>query len=161
MTLKTASLLLCLSTFAMADVNPFGRERTDKLTVTSSDGTATLTVSLERIDREKIRRVDKGIGKPPEAWSGNRRLPVDILGHRGTIISSFDLMIDGKKIPVPPRFWNDIGGLELEKVIVNKEPEDDETGWLYHEFTLNSERPHISRSTHGGTVLITWVRPEE
>ena len=36
------------------------------------------------------------------------------------MISSFSLKIDGKKINIPKRFWNDLVGLDLYKVIINK-----------------------------------------
>ena len=158
---KFISLLACLALPVMADVSPFERESVDKLTVTSDDGTAKLTVSLERIDREKIRHVYKGKDQAPEAWIGKRRLPSEILWHRASLISGFELQIDGKNIPVPAQFWNDLAGLKLEKIIINKKPTNDNECWLLDEFTLRSERPQLSRSAHGGTVLITWIRPEE
>ena len=88
---KIVFFITCLNSFSLADVAPFERQRTDKLTVVSFDGTATLTVSLERIDRDKILRIDKGKDKPPEAWFGKRQLPADILWNRTTMIRSFEL----------------------------------------------------------------------
>ena len=144
-----------------ADVHPFESKKTDQLTVTTPDKTVSLTVSLERINREKIREVQKGENEEPEAWLGDRRIPSGVLWHRATLISSFSLTIDGKKISIPARFWNDLPGLDLEKVIINKKIKTENDRWKLQEFTQQCERPHVVRSADGGTVLISWIRPEE
>jgi len=146
---------------ASADVNPFEAERTDKLTVVSADETAQLTVSMERLDREKIKRIDKGRDQEPEAWLGKRQLPSGILWHRSTMIQSFELTIDGKPVKIPARFWNDLPGLDLKKVIINKKLITEAHQWELWNFSQGIARPQISRSANKGTVLITWKRPEE
>lgn len=160
--MKTILIIFLFCTgISLADVEYFERKETDTLTIVSMDESTTLTVSIERIDRDQIREVNKGENKKSEAWFGDQQLPSAILSQRAIIIKSFKLTIDGKNIPVPPRFWNDIAGLNLEQVIVKKKPEHDDNGWLLHEFTQQSERPQISRSANRGTVLISWSRPED
>lgn len=162
MSWKIFTLPLLLSTFAAADVAPLERQKTDVRTVKSFDGSAVLTVSLERFDQNKLRRVDKGKDKDPEVWSGDRRLPSDLLWRTPTMIKSFDLTIDGRKVSVPERFWNDLPGLYLEKVAVNKKPKTEEDKlnlWIFA--TQQCAGPVITRSANGGTVLISWQRPEE
>ncbi|MFK7911239.1 MAG: hypothetical protein AB8F34_11665 [Akkermansiaceae bacterium] len=159
---KILITLLCLGTLAHADVGPFEREKTDKRTVKSFDGSTTLTVSLERFDRKQLRRVDKGRNKEPEVWAGKRQLPSDLLWRTPTMIKSFSLTIDGKKIHVPERFWNDLPGMYLEKVVINKKIKTEEDKIeLWYFSTQQCAGPSITRSANGGTVLISWARPEE
>ena len=101
-----------------ADTDLFESEEINYNSFTSLNKTAVLTVSLERLKRDNIRHIDKG--SEIEAWSGERKLPSDILWRESTMISSFSLKIDGKKINIPKRFWNDLVGLDLYKVIINK-----------------------------------------
>jgi hypothetical protein len=162
MTFKILTTLLCLGTLANADVGPFEREKTDKRTVKSFDETAILSVSLERFDRKQLRRVDKGKDKEPEVWVGKRQLPSDLLWRTPTMIKSFSLTIDGKKIHIPERFWNDLPGMYLEKVVINKKiknGEDEIELWYFS--TQQCAGPVITRSANKGTVLISWKRPEE
>lgn len=162
MTLKTFTAFIFLTTMATADVGPFEREKTDKRTVKSFDGSATLTVSLERFDRKQLRRIDKGEGKEPEVWLGDRQLPSDLLWRTPTMIKSFSLVIDGKNINVPERFWNDLPGMYLEKVIINKKIKTEEDKLELWYFSIRQcAGPSITRSANGGTVLISWKRPEE
>lgn len=145
---------------ALADANPFETKPTNQHTFTSPDKTAVLEVALERIDRDKIRRVEKGEEQPPEAWLGKRKLPEGILWRKPTLISSFSIKIDGKKINIPARFWNDLAGFDLRKVIVNKKPSAEDQ-WKLDEFINGIRNPKISRSRDGGTVMVSWIRPEE
>ncbi len=162
MTCKILTTLACLASFATADVAPFERQKTDKNTVSSFDGSAVLTVTLERFKRDQLRRVDKGEDKAPEVWFGNRKLPMDLLWRTPTMIKSFDLTIDGKKIPIPARFWNDLPGMYMEKVIVNKRLKGHEHEFeLWYFYKNKCGGPKISRSANRGTVLISWGRPEE
>lgn len=165
MTFKTLTTLLYLASFttlARADESRFEKEKTDKRIVKSFDESASLTVKLEYLDRSKILRIDKGKDKAPEVWLGKRRLPTDILWLRPTMINSFCLTIDGKKIHVPERFWNDITGLHLEKMIVNKKiSSDNDKIELWRYSTQQCAGPVITRSANRGTVLISWARPEE
>jgi len=61
-----------------ADVGAFETKEVDQHSFTSPDKTAVLSVSLERIDRAKIRQVDVGENKVSEAWLGKRQLPSDV-----------------------------------------------------------------------------------
>ena len=153
--------ILLLGPIATADVNPFESERTDKLTVVSPDESASLTVTLEEFEIEKLRRVEDREGNVREAWLGSRRLPVDLLWRRPTLISSFELRIDGQRVEVPARFWNDLAGLSLEKLIINRPVKTEEDEWELEEFVRQLPGPRVVRSADGGTVLVTWVRPEE
>lgn len=162
MMMKILPTLLCIGTLAHADVAPFERQKTDRNTVKSFDGSAILTVSLERFNRDQLRRVDKGEDKEPEVWLGKRRLPTDLLWRTPTMIKSFELTIDGKKISIPERFWNDLPGMYMEKVVINKKikTEEDELAlWFFT--TQQCAGPTITRSANKGTVLISWSRPEE
>ena len=94
-----------------SDTDLLESEEINQNSFTSLDKTAVLTVPLERFKRESIRHIDKG--SEIEAWSGERKLPSDILWRESTMISSFSLKIDGKKINISKRFWNDLVGLDL------------------------------------------------
>lgn len=163
-TLALTSLLavsaLCTH-HAAADVGAYEREEVNKNTFTSPDKTAVLTVSMERIDRKQIKQVNMGKNKAPEAWLGKRKLPSDVLWRRATLLSSFSLKIDGKKVNIPERFWNDLVGFNLHKIVVNKKPTNPEEEWELEKFTNSVWNPKVSRSRDGGTVLISWIRPEE
>ena len=154
-------IFAALIPFVQADVEPFETEPTNQLTVQSPDGTSSLTVSLERIDKDKIRRVEKGKEQPPEAWLGKRLLPEGILWRRPTVISAFSIKIDGKEIKIPARFWNDIAGFDLKKIVINKKPTNGEERWELGQFMDQVRNPKITRSRDGGTVMIKWIRPEE
>jgi len=157
----SAVIFAAIIPLAQADVGPFETEPTNQLTVKSPDGTSSLTVSLERIDKKKIRKVEKGKEQPPEAWLGERKLPEGILWRRPTLISDFSIKIDGKQIKIPARFWNDIAGFDLKKIVINKKPTNGEERWKLEEFINQVRNPKISRSRDGGTVMIKWIRPEE
>jgi len=77
------------------------------------------------------------------------------------LISSFSLKIDGKKIDISKRFWNDLVGFNLEAIVINKKPTNPDEEWELEKFTNQVWNPKISRSRDGGTVLISWIRPEE
>lgn len=145
-----------------ADIERFSLEDTDTLTIKSEDGSATLRVSVERLDRDKIKTVEKG--EEFSVWYGKRQMPFDVL-LIPTLIKGFDLTIDGKKVNIPENFWKDIGGFQLRKLIVDpkrpvKTPEDE---FAVEEFLADNDRsfPTLSRTPQGSTILITWVRPEE
>lgn len=153
--------LVASSHIAIADETQFETKDVDQLTATSPDGTATLSVSLERIDRDKIRQVSTGKETPPEAWLGKRKLPSGILWRNNTLISSFSLKLDGKKITIPERFWNDLPGLNLRAVVINKKPATVREEQELEDLTNSLWTPKVSRSRDGSTVLISWIRPEE
>ena len=160
-----STTLLAIAALSMqsvsADVGAFETKEVDQNSFTSPDKTAVLSVSLERIDRDKIRQVDMGKNKAPAAWIRKRQLPEDVLWRRPTMISAFSLKIDGKKIDIPSRFWNDLVGFNLKAIVVNKKPTNKDEQWELEKFTKQVWNPQVSRSRDGGTVLISWIRPEE
>ncbi|MBK1830733.1 hypothetical protein JIN77_08350 [Verrucomicrobiaceae bacterium R5-34] len=148
-------------TLAQADVGAFESEATKQLTVQSPDKTSQLSVTLEHLDRSQIRQVNKGRNQAPEAWVGDRQVPSGVLWRRPTLIRSFTVTIDNKEIKIPARFWNDLAGLELHKIVINRAPRNAQESQELEEFRDSMRNPTISRSRDGGTVMITWVRPEE
>ena len=77
------------------------------------------------------------------------------------LIRRFDLTWDGKAIPIPERFWNDLPDLRLEASTLNPETLKPELRWQAQEFLDRLRQPRVSLSAEGGTVLIECVRPEE
>jgi len=155
-------LVLSLATFSHADLERFTFQETNSLTITSLDGSAILHVEIERLDREKLTITEAQ--EKIIVRQGKRQLPFDVLLHP-TMIKKLQLSIDGKNIPIPKNFWNDIGGLLLQKVTVDPKrpiqtPEDS-----FHLEAFKETSPHraptLSRTPGGSTVLISWVRPEE
>jgi len=157
-----AFLFLIAAVSAEADIERFSMVNTDSLTIISDDGTATLRVAVERIDRDELKTVESE--GEFSVWHGKRRLPFDVM-LIPTMIKNFELTIDGKKVNVPKNFWNDIGGFQLRKLEIDPKrpvttPEDEAALEEFLEGNLRSF-PTISRTPQGSTILITWARPEE
>lgn len=78
-----------------------------------------------------------------------------------TLLTRFDLTWDGKAIPIPERFWNDIGGLMIQTTTVDPAKFKEEKHWEALDFIKGLMRPRLTLSADGGTVLIDWRRPED
>ena len=150
---------LLVSQYCFSDRPLFEAEPLNQYSVTSPDGTTVLNVTLKRFDREKIRQV--GIGQTAEAWLDDQKVPYELLWRKPTMITSLSLKIDDKKITIPERFWNDLIGLDLNEVVINKKPTTPQERINLANFTEYLWNPTVSRSRDGGTALITWIRPEE
>lgn len=145
-----------------ADIERFSLVQTDSLIIKSEDGSASLRVEIERFDRDQLKTTEAG--GDFTVWHGKRQLPFDVL-LIPTMIKSLELTIDGKRVRVPKNFWNDIGGFQLKKLVIDpkrplKTPEDD---FALEGFMEENSRsfPTLSRTPEGSTILITWARSEE
>ena len=155
-----ALLLLQLSMRLGADDDRVEIQEVSELKIELTDERVIFDVSLEILDREEIQ--EKKVGDRWEAWKGKESLPPEVLWMRPTIVRSFSLKIDGEQIDIPARFWNDLAGLSLHTIRLSaKEATPEDLEFLEESLSQPRLRPQVSRSANGGTVLITWARPEE
>jgi hypothetical protein len=77
------------------------------------------------------------------------------------LIRRFDLNWDGKAVPIPERFWNDLPDLRIATSTLKPETLKPELRWKAEEFLERLRQPRVSLSAEGGTVLIEWERGEE
>ena len=154
------SLLMWFSVQVHADEQVVEMFRVDELRIERPGERLVFKVKIERLDRELIEQ--RGPEQRPEAWMKGKQLPTEILWHRPTLIREFSLEVDGKEIEIPAQFWNDLAGFDLmDGRLTPKEPTE-EQWWEFRERLSHPRlRPQVARSAHGGTVLITWARPEE
>lgn len=79
----------------------------------------------------------------------------------GSYVSRFEIIWDGRKIPVPEMFWNDLYGLSLPSLKMLRKPQNDEEMFAVELRDESLLYPKLSLSSTGGTLLISWIRPED
>jgi len=90
----------------------------------------------------------------------NIRMPADFTPG-STYLTKFQLKWDGKEVPIPERFWNDLARLTIMDCKVSPKDVPDKFGWKFHQFLADLQQPRVLRSIEGGTALIEWTRAEE
>jgi hypothetical protein len=78
-----------------------------------------------------------------------------------TLLTRFDLTWDGKAVPIPERFWSDLGGMRIQTSTLDPGKLKGEAHWKAVELLESLKCPRLTLSADGGTVLIEWVRPED
>lgn len=125
-----------------------------------------LSVAIRSFAENELERLEPdGEGKPPRYRHAGKLLP-EGFWPGSTVITRFDLTWGGEAVPIENRFWDDLSGMYLSKLVVPAErpadPEERrEQDFLIYEQRLALRSPSISRSAHGGTALVSWPRPEE
>lgn len=71
------------------------------------DRNVTLRVQIERLNYDEIIEAADG----SRAWRGEK-----VPAYSHTVIRVFSLEWDGQKIRIPKRFWDDLGGLEIQEL---------------------------------------------
>ena len=126
----------------------------------SGEGNLVLQVELIRVPEDEATEVLDEDGNLKHYLYKGKAMPYPF--HPGTtLLTRFDLTWDGKAMNIPERFWNDLPGLRIETSPLDPEKLDPKLQWKAHEFLERLEKPRLSLSAEGGTVLIEWVRPEE
>ncbi len=77
------------------------------------------------------------------------------------LLKRFDLTWDGTAMPIPERFWTDLPGLCLQTSTLDPEKVPTTLHRQATQFLESLYQPRLSLSAEGGTVLISWDRPEE
>jgi hypothetical protein len=95
------------------------------------------------------------------AYHYKDKLTPDYFYPGRTLLTRFDLTWQGKAIPIPERFWNDIGGLWIQTSTVDPSKLEGEAHWKAIEFLESLKCPRLTLSADGGTVLVEWARPED
>lgn len=137
-------------------VNPDGL----KHRAATGDGKITLQVELIRPAESEVTEAkdEKGEFRAYQYKGKDQPYPF----HPGcTLLKRFDLTWDGKAMPIPERFWNDLPGLRIESSTLVPEKVPPELRWKAEQFLQNLLQPRLSLSAEGGTVLIEWDRGEE
>ena len=144
--------------------NFFPTKEVTELTVSDPEHpkAASLSVSIKKLGEADLKIIpSKKEDEPDEYyWKGQKLPPYDFYGPGCTMITGFQLKWGGKEIPVAERFWNDLPRLRLEKIILPKRQLNDEEEIQY----MMQQRANVLSlkiSEHGGTVMISWQRPEE
>lgn len=154
--------MLCLVSQSLyAQAKDYNLHEVDKIAITSPCGTAKLEVSLMKVKEEDLRVEKQGENEEPKVWLGKRSVSSTILWHRKTLIKSFELTIDGKKVAVPKQFYDDIAGLTIRDIVNNKKGTEEQEFEKMVFLREVIERPSISRTAGGTTVLISWGRSED
>ena len=123
---------------------------------------ARLSVSIKKLEVADLQIVPARDDESPDEyfWNGQKLPAYDFWGPGCTMVTRFELRWGGREIPVADRFWNDLPRLRLRKILLPDRPLDEEEKFAYimqqRENTLS-----LKISEHGGTVLISWQRPEE
>ena len=131
-----------------------------KFKATTEEGELVLQVEIMRPAERDISESTDEEGNLRYYLYKGREMPYPF--HPGTtLLTRFDLTWDGKVIPIPERFWNDLPGLRIETSTLDPDTLKPDLQWLAVEFLESLDQPRLSLSADGGTVLIEWVRPEE
>jgi len=112
---------------------------------------------------ESVKEVKNAEGETVALRINGRTLKPYISGIPGTnhVLSQFDLTLDGKKVPVAEKEWNDLCGFFIQTSDLDVEKQPKELWWQAREFLAALHQPRVSVSAEDGTVLIEWQRPEE
>jgi hypothetical protein len=140
----------------------WGTIHTDALSfkAVSEEGNLVLRVELIRVPEAEVTEVMDEDGNLKHYLYNGREMPYPF-HPGGTLLTRFDLTWDGKAMNIPERFWNDLPGLRIESSTLDPEKLNPDLQWKAREFLDRLEKPRLSLSAEGGTVLIEWVRPEE
>ncbi|WAC21528.1 hypothetical protein OVA24_09045 [Luteolibacter sp. SL250] len=90
----------------------------------------------------------------------NIRLPADFMPG-STYLTKFHLVWDGKEVPIPEKFWNDLARLTVVDCKVDIKEVPDKFMRKFFDFVADLYQPRVIRSMEGGTALIEWNRSEE
>ncbi len=77
------------------------------------------------------------------------------------LLKRFDLTWEGKPIPIPERFWNDLPDLRISTSTLDPKKLPPDLASRAQEFLIHLRQPRVLLSAEGGTVLIEWDRAEE
>ena len=116
------------------------------------DPNVTLRVRIERLNYDEIIEAADG----SRTWRGEK-----VSAYSHTVIRAFSLEWDGKTIRIPKRFWEDLGGLEIQEL---KSPRPFGDGTVARSWDQAADwlrRPRVFLSEDGGTILIEWIRSLE
>jgi hypothetical protein len=90
----------------------------------------------------------------------NIRMPADF-NPGSTLLTKFQFKWDGKEVPIPEKFWNDLARLQIMDCRVGIEDVTDKFAVKFFDFVAELYQPRVVRSMEGGTALIEWSRSEE
>jgi hypothetical protein len=135
-------------------------EFTAKAEVENEEADIRLHVQLVRPADEEFIEIKNEQGKFV-AYEYRGKVAPEYFYPGRTLLTRFDLTWDGKAIPIPERFWNDIGGLMIQTTTVDPSKFKEEKHWEALDFIKGLMRPRLTLSADGGTVLIEWRRPED
>jgi hypothetical protein len=134
----------------------------DKFTAKSPDGRLKLIVELRPLDDVKVKEVKtKGDGDVTQYYRKGRILPYLLRWPNSKMITRFDLSWDGKRVPIPKRFWNDIYEFTIDVSTVDEKTITGRAVYDYADFLHQLVQPRVILSEDGGTALITWQHGEE
>jgi hypothetical protein len=131
-----------------------------ELHCSDADGRVVFEVELFKPEESDIKEVTDSKGEHLHYLYKGKPQPY---GFRPgvNLIRRFDLTWDGKAMPIPERFWNDLPDLRIEISTLKPETLKSELRWKAEQFLERLRQPRVSLSAEGGTVLIEWERPEE
>ena len=118
----------------------------------------TLSVRLERLKHDAI----------VEAADGSRtyrgeKVPdySNAIYNASTVIRAFTLEWNGRRIHIPKRFWNDLGGFDIQIMKSSRPPFVGKVGLSWEEADGWLRRPRVYLSDEGETILIEWRKAHE
>jgi len=134
-------------------------ESVTEFTAVSRDGALKLKVKLAEIEAtektakspegEVVHYFHNGVQLPPDFWPGRKALV------------QFELVWDGKRVPIADRFWRDLYGFQIETSPVELDEVPNALKYEFETFSSRLDQPRVILSADGGTALIEWERPEE
>lgn len=131
-----------------------------KFRAVSDEGNLTLDVELILAPEDEITEILDESGEHECFRYQGKNQPYPF--HPGcTVLSRFDFSWDGKAIPVPARFWDDLPGFRIEVSTLDPATLNPELRWKAEEFLAGLRQPKVILSADGGTALVEWERPEE
>ena len=125
-----------------------------------------LDVAIQILDENQVEEIKAAHEDEWPRFKHAGKLLPDGFYPGSSMITRFALNWGGRDVPVEPRFWDDLSGMWLRRLVLPQNPPQDPAKRWEHEIEIYFQRqelrsPSLSLSDHGGTALISWPRPEE
>ena len=122
------------------------------------EGDATLRVEL--IKPEEVKEITEAEGTVTGYSLDGKKLPESYWPGR-TLLRRFEVEWDGKKIDIPEQHWADLAGFRIYESNLDLTPMTSAQVREASRFLAELERPWVTISADGDTLLIEWQRSEE
>ncbi|MGF1656795.1 MAG: hypothetical protein ACFCU3_07445 [Verrucomicrobiales bacterium] len=128
--------------------------------VRAEEGDATLRVGLTLPTEDQLQEVKDANGYVAGYSLNGKALP-ERFWPGCTLLTSFELEWEGRKIDVPERYWTDLAGFRIQESALKVDELSDSMRYDGELFLAGLEKPRLYISADKGTLLIEWIRPEE
>jgi hypothetical protein len=134
-------------------------ESPEKYTAESGEGNIKLNVELFFPPDDKVKEVADPEGFTSYHYDG-KKLP-ERWWKGESLLTKFELLWDGKPVPIEKRFWSDLAGFRIQVSPLEIKDVAEKHVAAFLEFLGSIHQPRVSLSADKGTILIEWNRSEE